>query len=89
MKWTSALAIYLLFWVMTVFFMLPIGMRDSREAGVELVPGQSESAPANFNLLQLVIRTTIAATIAFALYYANYVNSWITVEDLAALLPSA
>lgn len=89
MKWTSALAIYLLFWVMTVFFVLPIGMRTAREAGTELVPGQAEGAPAHFSLKTMAIRTTIGATATFAAYYLNYVNGWITVDDIAAFLPQA
>ena len=33
MPWYSALAIYLLFWVFTLFLVLPHGVRTSRELG--------------------------------------------------------
>jgi predicted secreted protein len=87
MKWTSVLAIYLLFWVMTAFFVLPIGIRTAEEAGTPLVPGQSQSAPSEFRPSRIILRTTIAATLFFALYYLNYVNGWITADQVIALFP--
>lgn len=77
MKWTSALAIYLLFWVMSAFVVMPFGVRNAHEAGEPLVPGQSDGAPANFNPRLILIRTTVVATVLFGLYYAAYVNGWI------------
>jgi predicted secreted protein len=82
MKWTSALAIYLLFWVMSAFFVMPFGMKTADEAGIAKVRGQADSAPANFSGRKILLRTTIVATLAFALYYANYVNGWFTVDDI-------
>ena len=82
MRWQSALAIYMLFWAFSVFFVLPFGVRTSDEAGVERVPGQADSAPANFDVKRLAIRTTIVATALFALFYANYLGGWITAEML-------
>ncbi len=82
MKWTSALAIFLLFWVMSAFLVLPFGVRTADEMGVEKVPGQAESAPANFQPKKVVLKTTILAVILFGLYYANYVNGWIGAEDI-------
>ena len=82
MKLTSILAIYLLFWVLSAFFVMPFGVRTPHETGDTLVPGQSESAPANFDAKRIIIRTTIVATIGFALYYLNYVNGWITANDV-------
>ena len=78
MKWTSALAIYLLFWVMSAFLVMPFGVRNAHEAGEPLVPGQADGAPANFNPKRILIRTTSLATILFWIYYVNYVNGWIS-----------
>ncbi len=77
MKWTSILAIYLLFWVMSAFFVMPFGVRSAHEAGEPLVPGQADGAPANFNPRLILIRTTIVATILFGIYYTIYVNGWV------------
>jgi predicted secreted protein len=80
MNWTSALAIFVLFWVMSAFLVMPFHVRTADEVGVALVPGQAESAPANFRPVRIVIHTTILAILIFGLYYANYVNGWVTAE---------
>jgi predicted secreted protein len=82
MRWTSALAIYVLFWVMAAFLVMPFGVRTADELGAEKVPGQAESAPANFRPCRIVIATTIVATLMFSLFYLNYVKGWITAETL-------
>jgi predicted secreted protein len=78
MNWKSALAIYFLFWAMSVFFVLPFGVKTSEEAGVELVPGQAESAPHNFSVKRTAIRTTIVATLLWSLFLLNYIYGWVT-----------
>lgn len=82
MKWTSVIAIYSLFWVMSAFLILPFGVRTADEMGVEKVPGQAESAPANFQPKKVAIKTTILAAILFGLFYANYTQEWIGIEDI-------
>lgn len=82
MKWTSALAIYILFWTISAFVVMPLGVRNLHEAGAEPVPGQDRGAPANFNGLKIVWRTTLVATVAFGIFYLNYVQGWITTETL-------
>ncbi len=82
MKWTSALAIYVLFWVGAFFLVLPFGVKTHEEAGVERVPGQADSAPHTFSFGRTSLRATIVSAILFGLYYANYVFGWITPADL-------
>lgn len=82
MRWQSALAIYFLFWSFCVFIVLPFGVRTNEEVGKENLPGQAESAPHKFEAGKIVIRTTIVSTILFALFYANYVYGWLTVDML-------
>ncbi|WP_326524401.1 DUF1467 family protein [Sphingomonas sp.] len=82
MEFTSALAIYVLFWAFSVFLVLPFGVRTTDEAGGDRVAGQAESAPHEFSLGRTALRVTIVATILFGLYYANYVQGWITPEML-------
>lgn len=78
MRWTSALAIYILFWTFSVFLVLPFGVRTSEEAGVEHVRGQAESAPHTFAPWRTALRVTIVATILFLLFFANYLFGWVT-----------
>lgn len=82
MKWTSVLAIYALFWVMSAFVLLPFGVRTHEEIGQVRVPGQADSAPANFAPRKILLRATVLAALLCGLYYANYVNGWIGVDDV-------
>ncbi len=82
MKWTSILAIYLLFWVASAFFLLPFGVKTHDEMGIDRVPGQADSAPANFQPGKLAKRATILAMLLTAVWVANYVYGWITPETL-------
>jgi predicted secreted protein len=87
MRWTSILAIYLLFWAISVFLVLPFGVRTHEEAGVERVPGQADSAPHGFSVGRLALRTTIVSAVLFGLYYLNYVNGWISPADVDLFSP--
>lgn len=80
MKWTSMIAIFTLFWVLSAFLVLPFGIRTHDEAGIEKVPGQAESAPANFNPKRIAKRATWLALVLFGLFYLNYVNDWVSVN---------
>lgn len=82
MQWTSILAIYFLFWVMTAFVLLPFGVRTHEEAGEAKVPGQAESAPANFRPGRVALRATLIAAVVTGLYVLNYSQGWIGVTDL-------
>lgn len=82
MQWTSIVAIYFLIWVMIAFLLLPFGVRTHEEAGEALVPGQAESAPATFRPGLLMLRATLIAALVTALYVLNYIQGWVTVEDL-------
>jgi len=82
MRWTSILAIYILFWTLSLFLVLPFGVRTSEEEGEAILPGHAESAPHRFDFGRVVARATIVSAILFGAYYANYVQGWLTVDDL-------
>jgi predicted secreted protein len=81
-QWTSILAIYFLLWVLSAFLMLPFGMRTHDEAGIDKIPGQADSAPADFRPGRVILRATILAAVLCGLFVANYANGWITVQDI-------
>ncbi len=83
MQITSILAIYILFWVISAFIMLPIGIKTHDEIGETKIKGQADSAPANFRPKIVIVRATILASLLFALFYANYTFGWITTETIA------
>ena len=82
MELTSIIAIYVLFWVTAAFIVLPIGIRNHHESGVEMVKGQADGAPANFRPLRVLLMTTLLATAAFGPFYLNYANGSITLDTI-------
>ncbi|MDE2436888.1 MAG: DUF1467 family protein [Sphingomonadales bacterium] len=80
MRWTSIVAIFLLFWVLAAFLVLPFGVRTHDEAGLSKVPGQAESAPAEFNPKRIAKRATVLALVLFGLFYLNYVYGWVSID---------
>ena len=82
MELGSILAIYTLFWVLSLFLVLPFGVRTHEEAGLEKMPGQADSAPHGFSFGRAALRATILSAVLFGLYYLNYVFGWIGVEAL-------
>jgi len=79
---TSILAIYVLFWTMSLFLVLPFGVRTSEEAGEKRGPGHAESAPHSFSFGKAALRATIVSAVLFGLYYANWTYGWIGVDTL-------
>ena len=82
MNWYAIFAIYVLFWVISAFIVLPFGIRTPDETGEAMVKGQADSAPSNFRPGRVVARATILSAALFGLYYANYVQGWVTVDML-------
>ncbi|WP_439575488.1 DUF1467 family protein [Phreatobacter sp.] len=81
----AALAIYFIIWWLTLFAILPFGIRSQIEAGA-VVPGSDGGAPSRPGLAAKVLWTTLVSGVIFGLYYANYVTGYITLEDLPAFL---
>lgn len=81
MNFGSAFAIYFVVWWVTLFAVLPFGVRTQEEAG-EVVPGAPASAPAKFDLMRIVVRNTIVASIVFAGLYWLLVYSGLSIMDV-------
>jgi len=82
MKFTSIVAIYILFFAFSAFALLPFGVKTTEEIGGERVPGQADSAPHQFDLKRHLLKAVLVGAILFALYYANWAFGWITTDDL-------
>ncbi|GAB5347486.1 DUF1467 family protein [Alteriqipengyuania sp. 357] len=83
----SILAIYFLVWIFVAFVMLPFGVRTHEEMGLELTPGQAESAPANFRPGRLALRAAVIAAFLTALWVMNWEHGWVTRHAFDFLLP--
>jgi predicted secreted protein len=82
MQISTAIAIYFLIWWITLFAVLPFGVRAQGESGA---PGTDPGAPVMANLKTKLIWTTIVATAIFAACWVIYTRRLITLEDLATL----
>lgn len=83
MQWTSLIAIFGLFWVLSAFIVLPIGLRTPDEVeGHEVQTGHADSAPVNFRPGKVALRATILAAVLSVLFTLNWSYGWVTREDL-------
>jgi predicted secreted protein len=82
MKLTSMLAIYFLFWFLCLFAVLPFGVRTTEEEGERVQSGHADSAPHRFNAGRVALRTTLLASVFFALFYLNYLYGWVGIDDI-------
>jgi len=58
----SAFVVYLLLWWLTLFMVLPQGVRGQAEEG-DIIEGSEPGAPVEANIKAKFIRTTIIATV--------------------------
>ncbi|WP_377288338.1 DUF1467 family protein [Rhizobium sp. SG2393] len=68
MTWFSIFAVYFVIWWITLFAVLPFGLRTQAEDN-HVVPGTVESAPTRFRGLRIVIVTSIAAAVIHIGWY--------------------
>ncbi len=64
----SAILIYVLLWWVTLFAVLPIGVRGQAEEN-NIVHGSDPGAPVKANMRKKVIITTIVSAILFVVVY--------------------
>ena len=81
MSVTTAIAIYFLIWWVTLFAVLPFGVRSQAEGG-EVVPGSDPGAPAIPRVLLKLLWTTVVSGVIFAILYVVYTRRLITFDDL-------
>lgn len=82
----SGFALYFIFWWLSLFTVLPFGLRTQGEEGT-IVDGTMASAPANFRMRKIVFRTTIVATVVFCTYAFLTQYLGLSVDDLPRIAP--
>ena len=80
---STAVAIYFLIWWITLFAVLPWGVRAQGEEGAA---GTDPGAPVVSHLMAKLIWTTVVASVIFAVCAVVYIERWVTLDDLAALM---
>jgi predicted secreted protein len=82
MRVTSIIAIYTLFWSLSFFLVLPFRLQPKAQAEDVEIRGQMPGAPAKFSFGRTAFWTTIVAIVLFGLYYVNYVEGWLPVDEI-------
>lgn len=76
MKITSAIAIYFIIWWLTLFAVLPFGVRNAHEAGEKVGDGHEAGAPVNPQLGRKAIITTVVASLVFVVVCLLITRGW-------------
>jgi predicted secreted protein len=84
MPWTTIAAVYFIIWWVTLFAVLPWGIRSQHD-DEERAPGTDPGAPVVANLGRKLLWTTLVATVIFALFYWAYVSRIVSLDDLGTL----
>ncbi|GJM00285.1 MAG: hypothetical protein DHS20C07_19640 [Methyloligella sp.] len=84
MSLSLSIATYFIIWWLTLFMVLPFGVKTQEEDG-NVVPGSVESAPAVPHIFKKALITTILAAIIFAIVYSVYTYNLISMDDIPFL----
>ncbi len=87
MSITTAIAVFFLIWWVTLFAVLPFGIRNRDEAGADeepVTPGTDPGAPVHFSLGRKLLWTTLVSGAIYAACYVVYVEHLVTIDGLMA-----
>lgn len=84
MSVTTIIAIYFLIWWITLFAVLPWGVRSQHETG-DISPGTDPGAPAVHRVWRALLWTTIVASVIFVVLVFAYRWGLIPFEWLAKI----
>lgn len=77
----TGIAIYFLIWWLTLFAVLPWGVRSQHEGG-DFAPGTDPGAPVIPRLWWKLLWTTLVSAVIFVILYLVYTSKLVTLEDM-------
>ena len=86
MSFLTGFAIYFIVWWITLFLVLPIGVRTQAEEK-DVILGTTESAPLRFSLVRKVILTSIVSAVIFGVYFVLTVVFGLSVDSIPRIVP--
>jgi len=86
MQLFSYFAVYFIVWWMTLFAVLPFGLKTQAEAE-EVVLGTVESAPARFRGGRVVLITTIVSALIYGGWYILSVRLGLGIDAIPQFMP--
>ena len=87
LEFLSGFAVYFIIWWLTLFAVLPIGLRTQAEEN-EVVPGTVESAPARFRGGRVVLITTLTSGVIYGAWYIASTYFGMSLDNLPQIVPS-
>ena len=81
MSTATAIAVFFLIWWVTLFAVLPWGIRSQQESG-EVVPGTDPGAPLVPRLGRKLVWTTLVTCVVFGVLYVIYTDQLVTLNDV-------
>ncbi|MCX2696282.1 MULTISPECIES: DUF1467 family protein [Ochrobactrum] len=82
----SGIAMYFIFWWITLFALLPVGLRTQAEEN-DVTLGTVASAPAKPRIGLAFLRTTFVATAIFCIYYYLTQVQGFSLDDIPHFFP--
>lgn len=84
---SSGFAIYFIVWWVTLFVMLPIGIRSQHEdMEGERVPGTDPGAPIMPSMARRVLWTTAVSAVVYGIGAWAYYSGHLTIDKLSRLM---
>jgi len=80
---TTGLAIFFLIWWVSLFAVLPWGVRSQHESG-ERHLGTDPGAPVRFRIGRTLLWTTLVAAGIYGIGYGVYKEGWVPLNRLTA-----
>jgi predicted secreted protein len=80
MTTSLAVALYIVIWWLTLFAVLPFGVRTQAEAG-EVVEGTPASAPAAPRIVRTLIINTLVSVVVFVFVWSGLEYDWLGLYD--------
>jgi predicted secreted protein len=74
----SLIALYFIIWWLTLFAVLPFGVRSQQESG-ETVVGSDPGAPAIMRLGRIALINSCVALVILALVWIVYIENWFNI----------
>ena len=81
MSTATALAAFFLIWWVTLFAVLPWGVRSQQEGG-EVVPGTDPGAPLVPRLGRKLVWTTLITCAVYSVLYVVYTDQLVTLHEV-------
>ncbi len=86
MWFLSAFAVYFIIWWITLFAILPIGLRTQGDEQ-EVVLGTVESAPAKFRGGRIILLTTLVSAVVYGAWLLASTHFGFSLSSLPRIVP--